>query len=310
MKIIMEELSDEAVCQLNMEYKKILRSREYLLGRKIYKFLYFLKKGKIRSIFLYLRSLSKEKKIKSLDKENISYFTCRENEDISARIAVYTCLTGNYDILREPLYRPENIDYVVFTDMDIPKDSLWKKIDLNSIKEIAGLDHARKNRYIKLHPHEFFNDYMYSVYLDANIRIIGDLSKYIRCVGDKIPIAVNWHPSRNSIYTEAEVCCLKQRDDPYVIQKQIEGYRSEGMPDEFGLIEGGMIVRKHNQERCIRLMDLWWNEIKKKSARDQLSFPYAVWKMGCSMTDLGFISKNIRNIDAILLIPHGGLEIG
>lgn len=304
-----EKLLDEAVCSLNNEYKTILNSKEYRLGRKIYKLIYLLKKGKGKEIFSCIKSVLIEQKTKKLDKENINYITCRGKEDISKRIAVYTCLTGNYDILEEPLYVPDHIDYFVFTDSDISKNSLWKKIELDSLKCLDGLDNIRKNRYIKMHPHEFFSDYTYSVYIDSNIRILGSLSKYIRYLGEKIPVAVNWHPSRNSIYTEAEICCLKKKDSPCIIKKQIKFYRSQGMPDDFGLIEGGMIVREHNQEICIRLMNLWWNEVRKRSTRDQLSFPYAVWKMGYKMTDLGFISRNIRSLDAVLLLPHGGLEI-
>ena len=49
-------------------------------------------------------------------------------------------------------------------------------------------------------------------------------------------------------------------------------YKKENFPDNYGLIEGCLIIRKHNKKDCIYLMNKWFNEIEKYSHRDQLSF--------------------------------------
>ena len=63
-----------------------------------------------------------------------------------------------------------------------------------------------------------------------------------------------------------------------IIEKQIKKYHNEGYPSNNGLINGGVILRKHNENDCIKVMENWWEEIKYNSKRDQLSFNYVAWK--------------------------------
>ena len=38
------------------------------------------------------------------------------------------------------------------------------------------------------------------------------------------------------------------------------------------------MLRKHNEEDCVRFMEQWFEELKNGSHRDQLSFNYVAWK--------------------------------
>ena len=38
------------------------------------------------------------------------------------------------------------------------------------------------------------------------------------------------------------------------------------------------MIRRHNVQEVINLMNDWWEIISKESKRDQLSFNYLVWK--------------------------------
>ena len=60
-----------------------------------------------------------------------------------------------------------------------------------------------------------------------------------------------------------------------VIRKR---YKKHDFPDDIGLSENSLIVRKHKEKDCIDLMNQWFNEINKYSHRDQLSFGYILWK--------------------------------
>ena len=51
-----------------------------------------------------------------------------------------------------------------------------------------------------------------------------------------------------------------------------ERYKKEKFPDNNGLIEGCLIIRKHNEKEVINQMENWFEEIEKYSHRDQLSF--------------------------------------
>ena len=55
-------------------------------------------------------------------------------------------------------------------------------------------------------------------------------------------------------------------------------YKKENFPDNKGLIESCLLIRKHNENQCIKIMNKWYNEIKNYSHRDQLSFNYIYWK--------------------------------
>ena len=70
------------------------------------------------------------------------------------------------------------------------------------------------------------------------------------------------------------------KDDPEIINKQTQAYIAEGLPVQSGLWGCQYILRKHNHPDCIKLSELWWEQIKKHSKRDQISFPYCAWKTG------------------------------
>ena len=70
----------------------------------------------------------------------------------------------------------------------------------------------------------------------------------------------------------------KYKDDPQVMYNQVKRYQDEGYPSHNGLITGMVILRRHNEKDCIKVMEDWWTEIKYGSKRDQLSFNYVAWK--------------------------------
>ncbi|MCY7152798.1 DUF616 domain-containing protein [Streptococcus gallolyticus subsp. gallolyticus] len=299
-------ISDEdvALSKLNQEYKEVINSKEYRLGVSIlnaYKTIRYLDLRKLQS---YWRRLRLKRKQSKLNNVNIPYLTRNFSFDKNKKVVVYTCVTGEYERPVEPLYKPSNVDYFVITDMEIDSNSKWKKIDINSIKELSSLNNIEKSRFPKILPHRIFQDYDYSIYVDANVRIISDIRKSISSLG-KIPFASHWHPERNSIYQEAKACILAKKGNPKLITEQMVRYRKLGMPDNFGLIECNILVREHNSESCKKLMELWWEEfINSKSYRDQLSLPFVIWHLGYTMKDIGFIESDVKNNISIQLLEH------
>lgn len=206
-----EEKIDKALCELNSDILKIRQSKEYELGTKVSKLLYALRHFQLRSILIAIEHRKVVKKLESGHKKNENFITFDDSISTTSRIAVYTCITGNYDKVIEPVYVPANIDFYIVTDMDIDPNSVWEKIDINEIEEIKEFDNTRKARYVKTHPHVFFEKYEYSIWVDSNFKVVGDLSKYIKYVGKKVPFASNWHPVRNCIYKEVDACILKKK---------------------------------------------------------------------------------------------------
>lgn len=180
---------------------------------------------------------------------------------------VYTSITGDYDELLTPDNRNANWDYICFTDNENINSDFWQ---IRKIKDL-NIDKVRRNRIYKILPHIYLSEYDYSLYIDGNFRIIGDIEEYItRFSKDVMTCFI--HPSRNCIYEEAEACITLKKDSDKVIKDQIKRYKSEKYPADHGLIAGGIIFRKHNDPSVIKTMNTWWNEVKTHSYRDQLSF--------------------------------------
>ena len=55
-----------------------------------------------------------------------------------------------------------------------------------------------------MHPDVLFEDYNYSIYIDGNIKVIGDLTAYINLIS-KAGIAVHRHGKRDCVYEEAKL---------------------------------------------------------------------------------------------------------
>lgn len=184
---------------------------------------------------------------------------------------IYTCITGNYDsLLPQPFF--EDYDYVCFSDAPL-ESSLW---EIRKIPEkLKGLSPVKQQRYVKLHPHEILSEYEYSIYIDANVNILSDPTVLF---DENYSVETPAHPTRICIYTEEKACATLKKDKEEIMLPQIERYKKEGFPNNYGLVQSNIIFRKHNEPDCIRLMEAWWAEIEKGSHRDQLSFNYALWK--------------------------------
>ncbi|UNK19755.1 glycosyltransferase [Paenibacillus sp. N3/727] len=187
---------------------------------------------------------------------------------------IYTAITGNYDRLQDPVQMSEKCDYYCFTDNPLLKSSSWKIILLGKI----FVDPARQARWVKIMPHLFFQDYEHSVWVDGNIRVIGDIDAFIEKYSSGLPSAFYKHSIRNCIYKEADACITLGKDRKDVILKQISLYKQAGYPKNNGLIESGVILRRHNDLVVIRTMTAWWRQIISYSKRDQISFNYIAWK--------------------------------
>ena len=193
------------------------------------------------------------------------------------RKVVYTCITGNYDTLKEPSKVNSDFDYVCFTDNSSMLSDVWNVRPLP--REVDGLSQVKKQRWVKLHPHKLFPDYDISIWVDGNILIRGDVGKLLKkYVVEECSVYVPKHPNRNCIYDEAEAVIRYGKDKAEIVNKQIERFKKEGFPRDNGLPQTNILVRRHNDAGCARLMDNWFKVLKDGSHRDQLSFNYALWK--------------------------------
>jgi len=191
------------------------------------------------------------------------------------RIAVYTVITGNYDDLENPSYIDECCDYYCITNNKELCSDFYRMI---YVEDKEQLGNVKLQRYIKIHPWEFFPEYNYSVYIDGKMNITKSLLDYIGFFSDGASLLAFMHFERDCLYDEGEICKHLNKDVADNIDAQLTRYREEGFPSHYGLIDSAVLFRRHHDDELKKHHQAWWQELKSGSKRDQLSFNYVCWK--------------------------------
>lgn len=286
---------NEILERVNTEYNSVVNSKEYNLGRRIYKYLNYLKTFNIKAMIGGVKQ-SKSAKLATKHvtvKKPEHFFNKGEVCEDGIKGVVYTCITGGYDCVKEPLFAGHNLDYVLFCD-DTKKEGLrfWEAREIPAFEEVGGKN--LKNRYCKMHPFDLFPSYDYAIYIDGNVNVVADISVlYDVARKSKIGIAMHQHPDRDCVYDEAKTCVALGKGDKDKIEIQMKEYESLGFPHNFGLCEATIIVFDLHNPVAKEIMDSWWSDFNiRESGRDQLSFPFVIWKNGYSIDDVGCLGDN------------------
>jgi len=196
--------------------------------------------------------------------------------DETKNVVVYTAVFDDYDVVLDPQPIEKSVDYICFTDNPGAIPEAWETRQVS----FPHLSPKLKSGKVKCHPHEFLSEYEKSVWVDANIAIIGKMSSLYSSVLEDVNLGVPAHRSRDCLYEEAEVCVEHGIADPEVTRNQMDRYRKAGFPSNFGLSETRVLVRNHMRPEIKEAMELWWEEYRSGAERDQLSFEYAMWESG------------------------------
>lgn len=146
-------------------------------------------------------------------------------------------------------------------------------------------------------------NYDLSIWIDASImfkKSVNEfLSEYFNLKKDLL--AACKHNTRNSIKEEAAACIKYKKDSKEIINSLLQFYKKEKFPDNLGLLEMTLIVKRHNDSLVKKTMNLWYDMLLKYSKRDQLSFMYCLYK-----TKLSFkvIPLNVWNNDYLEFSTH------
>ena len=217
--------------------------------------------------------------------EYLSYKQTRQ-----AKSVVYTCITNDYDDLREiEIYKyiDKDWDYICFSDNEEMikqgQVGIWEVRPL----QFTELDNTRNNRWHKLLPHLLFPEYEESIYIDANINIISEYLFDLVKNTEKLFIQPR-HFKNLCIYNEYEDVLEAKLDDKKLILDELEIVRCAGMPRNYGFGENNILYRKHNNENIIKIMNEWWYMVSNYAKRDQLSLAYLLWKNGINIEECTF----------------------
>ena len=215
-------------------------------------------------------------------------------------IIIYSCIFGDYDKIKEPSFVDPKTSYILFTDNPNLKSKVWD-IKFVNLKELdLDIDLQRAARYIKTHPKSFLPPtHKINIWIDSSFLIkISNFNLLLSMILQKEDnFACYKHGKENNrrtcLYDEANFCIEKHLANSILIQNQINKYKKEGFPKNFGLFSTGFLIRRNN-EKTNNLNNIWWEEIKNGSKRDQISFTYCIWKLNFKVKEIG-IGESIYN---------------
>lgn len=214
------------------------------------------------------------------------------------KIVVYTAIFNNYDWLKEPVHPSPDIDYICYTDSDNLRSKNWRvvKVDLNSLTP------SLLNRKIKLlYPYTELADFDYSLYVDGSTMIKGDVTEFLKKYIEGSPVIMNFkHPNNDCIYKEIDRC-ISGGWNKEKLELQRGNYRTDGMPEHFGLSDNKIILRDNHSELGKKMMEEWFGEVMKYSGRDQTCLSYVFFKNGRKYS---FFEESIEKNEYFETWPH------
>ena len=216
----------------------------------------------------------------NLNKDDLSYFNYKgEIPNEYKKVIVYSCLIGNYDNVTT-FKRQKGYDYIIFTDQKIVNTN-WTILPIPREVEQMKISDIKKQRYIKIHPHKFFRNYDLSIYIDANYIIKGDLDDFLINTLNPIDHIYITHLQFGKGLSQAIKSAMNRKlDKASILRETQERYYKLKILQRSGIVNAGLIIRKHHTEDCIKLMDKWWEEIEKHSHVDNIAFNYAGYMTG------------------------------
>ncbi len=213
---------------------------------------------------------------------------------MKGKIAIYTCITGNYDNLRQPAVTDGRFDFICFTgkgEKRMERDGVWEIREFEP--EVPGQQDGRKtagcpmspgmrSRYPKMHPHLLLPEYEASVWIDGNIEILDDsLYKAALSAFDAGTLYAGVpHPSRDNVYSEAFMCMKMGHISRPALLRVCLWLFFHGMTRKDGLLENNLIFRRHLDPAVMALGRLWWSMLTRLCRRDQLSLAWCMKKTG------------------------------
>lgn len=194
----------------------------------------------------------------------------------------YTAIFGDKDVLN-----PTPFKGVIYTD----KPGAVKGWEYRVTPHLT-FNSRISARQCKTLSHFMFPLSEYSVWTDGHLELLQSPQILVDMFLQDADIAVFKHPARNCVYEEANVCKWHVLDTPAKIDSLMNEYSLNGYPKNNGLIESGVMIRRHTK-KIKELNREWWKAILNKSFRDQLSFNYLCWKLDIKYNIIpGVISKD------------------
>lgn len=218
------------------------------------------------------------------------------------KYVIYSAMVGGYDDILQPIV-DERFDYVLFSDC-IPegKNGVWQIRPI----DYTNPDKIKTCRYIKTHPESLLPEYEASLWLDANISIVGEAiyDRFIELVEKDVLIASVKHLAYDCVYDEMfSVLDFRYESEDVVVRWGHE-LRKRNFPRHNGMFETGLLFRRHSSMIVKELDERWWEYIENYSKRDQLSFTVALSEVNVSCACFLPEGKTVRDVAGLKFVKH------
>ncbi|XP_062090523.1 probable hexosyltransferase MUCI70 [Humulus lupulus] len=227
------------------------------------------------------------------------------NEDrdymLSCKAVVSTCAFGGGDDLYQPIGMSEasirKVCYVAFWDEitlatqesaghKVGEDGFIGKWRIIVVRNLPFSDQRLNGKIPKMLGHRLFPHAKYSIWVDSKSQFRRDPLGVLEALlwRSNSVLAISEHGARSSVYDEAKAVVKKNKAKPDEVEVQLTQYRKDGLPEDKrfkgkkALSEASVIVREHTPMTNL-FMCLWFNEVVRFTSRDQLSFPYVLWRL-------------------------------
>ncbi|KAL7263729.1 hypothetical protein ACSBR1_001809 [Camellia fascicularis] len=219
----------------------------------------------------------------------------------TCEVVVSTCTFGGGDDLYQPIGMSEaslkKVCYVAFWDEITLQTQELEEHRINEnhmigrwrvvvVRELPFVDQRLNGKIPKMLGHRLFPRARYSIWVDSKSQFqrdpLGVLEAFLWRTNSSL--AISEHGARSSVYDEAKAVVKKNKATPEKVEVQLTHYRQDGFPEDKrfngkkALAEASVIVREHTPLTNL-LMCLWFNEVVRFTSRDQLSFPYVLWRL-------------------------------
>lgn len=156
----------------------------------------------------------------------------------------------------------------------------WESYSVRQIKgETSGKNY---NRQLKFLPFAVLPECDLSLYIDGNVQVFPHVDRVLSDFWNSgADIAIMPHNRRDTIVEEVEECRLSNKltaTDYKLVKKRINWYFSQGLPENFRLYYGGVIIRRHDRTMLRSGMQNWLQEYLTGVVRDQISLPWVIWR--------------------------------
>ena len=207
------------------------------------------------------------------------------------RVAVITSIYGGFDTLREP---PEQEGVMVDEWVCVTDDAAtlgdpgpWTVVEA----PYPDLSPRLAAKLAKVQPLDYLvSDPDVVVRMDGAAHLLhaSSIAVLLEAAGDAV-LAQYPHPARSCIYDEAHAASGQAKYAGQPIFGQVDHYREQGHPEQWGLWETGVLVfnYRHGTRHLLEAFgSLWLTEMKTWTLQDQLSEPVVLRQLGLRPADL------------------------